>query len=93
MIRRLAWLGHEITVHDPLVDPADGRRMNMASSLDPDALERQYDVVVAAVPHRAYRDMPAADIAALGRQGAWSPIFTASGANGDFPATIDRWSL
>ena len=90
VVRRLAWLGHEITVHDPLVDPAAAEREH-GLALDAAALERQYDVVVVAVPHRAYREMDAARIAALGRHliadvhGLWR--------DAAFPATIDRWSL
>ena len=90
VVRRLAWLGHEVTVHDPLADPAAALR-EYGLAPDADALNRQYDVVVAAVPHQAYRDMAGAEVAALSRglvadlHGLWR--------DADFPASIERWSL
>ena len=39
VIRRLTWLGHEVAVHDPLVDPAAARH-EYGLELDPDALGR-----------------------------------------------------
>ena len=90
VVRRLAWLGHEITIHDPLADPAAAFG-ELGLAPDPGALDRQYDVVVAAVPHRAYRDMAASEVAALSRgliadlHGLWR--------DDDFPAPLERWSL
>ena len=69
VVRRLAWLGHDVTVHDPLADPAAARARIWARARRATRSARRYDVVVAAVPHRAYRDMAAADVAALGRRG------------------------
>lgn len=92
VVRRLAWLGHDITLHDPLVDPATALA-EYGLSLDPDALGRRYDVVVAAVPHRRYREMEAADAAALSREGGLVADLHGIWRGGDFPATIDRWSL
>jgi UDP-N-acetyl-D-galactosamine dehydrogenase len=53
-----------VTVHDPLADPAEAHH-EYGLTPDPDALDRSYDAVVAAVPHREYRDMSPARIAAL----------------------------
>jgi len=92
VVRRLAWLGHVITVHDPLVDPATALR-EYGLSLDADALDRQYDVVVAAVPHLCYREMDATAAAALSREGGLVADLHQIWRAGDFPETIDRWSL
>jgi len=92
VIRRLAWLGHQVTVHDPLVDPATALH-EYGLSLDPDALDRQYDVVVAAVPHRCYRDMLAARVAALSADGGLIADLHGIWRDGDFPEATDRWSL
>jgi UDP-N-acetyl-D-galactosamine dehydrogenase len=64
MVNRLRWLGHRITIHDPMADAEEVQR-EFGLPLDPDALSRRYDVVLAAVPHRSYRDFGAEEIAAL----------------------------
>jgi len=92
VIRRLTWLGHRVTVHDPLVDPATARH-EYGLSLDTEALGRRYDVVVAAVPHRLYREMQVADAAALVAEDGLLADLHALWRGGDFPVTIDRWSL
>jgi UDP-N-acetyl-D-galactosamine dehydrogenase len=92
VIRRLTWLGHKVTVHDPLVDPETARH-EYGLVLDPDALDRTHDVVVAAVPHRLYREMQAADAAALVREGGLLADLHALWRGYDFPVTMDRWSL
>jgi UDP-N-acetyl-D-galactosamine dehydrogenase len=56
LIGRLASLGHQVTVHDPHADAAEAMH-EYGVGLDPDALTRRYDLVVLAVPHRAYRDL------------------------------------
>ena len=56
MAGRLASLGHQVTVHDPHADAAEAMH-EYGVALDPDALTNRYDLVVLAVPHRAYRDL------------------------------------
>ena len=56
VIRRLQWLGHQVTIHDPLADGEEAQH-EYGLTLDPLALERRYDVVFAAVPHHGYRAM------------------------------------
>ena len=58
LVARLAHHGHEVTIHDPHADAAEVDH-EYGLRLDPAALERQYDLVVLAVPHRVYRDMGA----------------------------------
>jgi len=57
LIARLDALGHDVTVHDPAADPAEAQH-EYGLVLDADALDRSYDLVVAAVPHHSYRAMP-----------------------------------
>ncbi|HEU0044549.1 nucleotide sugar dehydrogenase [Sphingomonas sp.] len=47
----LGQLGHQVTVYDPLVD-AGAALHEYGIALDPLALDRHYDTVVLAVPHR-----------------------------------------
>ena len=58
VIARLKWIGHNVTVHDPLADAAEAMH-EYGLMLDPGALERRYDAVVVAVPAQALsRDVP-----------------------------------
>jgi UDP-N-acetyl-D-galactosamine dehydrogenase len=92
VIRRLIWLGHHVTVHDPLVDPATAQH-EYGLTLDRDALARRYDVVVAAVPHKLYRDLQPEDAAALvGEDGLLADLHDLWRGH-DFPVTMDRWAL
>lgn len=64
VIQRLRWLGHKVTVHDPMADAAEAMH-EYGVALEKDALKGKYDVVFAAVPHQSYRDMAAAEVEAL----------------------------
>jgi UDP-N-acetyl-D-galactosamine dehydrogenase len=92
VVRRLQWLGHRVTIHDPLADGEAARR-EYDLALDAGALSRRYDVVVAAVPHRDYRAMSAADVAALAGPGALIADLHGLWRDGSFPEGVDRWTL
>ena len=92
VIQRLTWLGHEVTVHDPLVPPAAASH-EYGLALDPDALGQAYDVVVAAVPHAAYRALDGAAVGALVGEGGLLADLHGIWRGVDLPVTIDRWSL
>jgi UDP-N-acetyl-D-galactosamine dehydrogenase len=64
VVRRLAELGHAVTVHDPLGDPAEAAH---EYGVEPaaDALEGRYDLVVVAVPHSAYGALDDSRVAGL----------------------------
>ncbi len=64
VIRRLAELGHEVTVHDPRADAGEARH-EYGVDLAPDALDSRYDLVVVAVPHRDYAGLDDARLAGL----------------------------
>ena len=68
VVRRLTWLGHEVTLHDPLADPVAAER-EFGLRPDAQALERRYDVVLAAVPHRHYLELAPAKVADLVAEG------------------------
>ena len=56
LIAGLADRGHEVTVHDPLAD-AEEARHEYGLTLDADALDWRYDLVVLAVPHGEYLEL------------------------------------
>lgn len=61
VIRQLQLLGHNVSVHDPLADCEEGRR-EYGITLDSTALDRSYNIVVGAVPHKAYRALTAVQL-------------------------------
>lgn len=56
VVRRLEWLGHNVTVHDPLAS-CEETHHEYGLALNPNALMSSYDIVLCAVPHDAYRQM------------------------------------
>jgi UDP-N-acetyl-D-galactosamine dehydrogenase len=68
LIAGLAEKGHRVTVHDPLADSAEARH-EYGIALDQSALERTYDMVVLAVPHRTYLDLGPERLRALVAEG------------------------
>ncbi len=92
VVRRLTWLGHQVTVHDPLVDPAAASH-EYGLALDAGALDRAHDVVVAAVPHTSYRALDGATVGALVSEGGLLADLRGIWRGVDLPVTIDRWSL
>ena len=92
VIARLKWIGHSVTVHDPLADAAEATH-EYGLTLDAHALERRYDAIIAAVPHARYRAMSPAEVAGLLRpdglvadvKGMWRAV--------SFPEGVRRWQL
>lgn len=68
LVTRLAHHGHEVTVHDPHADAAETYH-EYGLTIDADALDRRYDLVVLAVPHQSYRDMGLDRVASLAVEG------------------------
>jgi UDP-N-acetyl-D-galactosamine dehydrogenase len=92
VVRRLEWLGHRVTLHDPYADPSQAER-EYGWPIDPAALGRRYDVVLAAVSHEAYRLMGAEEIATLTRPGALVADLHGIWRSAELPDGIGRWSL
>ncbi len=89
VIARLTWLGHRVTVHDPLANP-DEAQHEYGLALDSDALKRTYDVVVGAVAHREYAALnPATLVAGDGLLADLKRIWPGSATSQVF----DYWSL
>jgi UDP-N-acetyl-D-galactosamine dehydrogenase len=68
VIRRLETHGHQITVHDPLAC-ADEAKHEYDVALASDGLEGSYDLVIVAVPHAIYGDLPDAAVSRLVAEG------------------------
>ncbi len=92
VVRRLEWLRHDIVIHDPLADPAEAEH-EYGVKLADDALGQQFDVVIGAVSHQAYTDLPAGKLAALVGEGGLVADLKGMWSGIELPATIRRWSL
>ena len=90
VIRRLAALGHEVTVHDPLADPAEARH-EYGLDLERDALGKSYDLVVVAVPHAEYAALANDRISALVGEGGL--LADLKNLFRDRALGVDRWTL
>ncbi|MGB7404872.1 MAG: nucleotide sugar dehydrogenase [Pacificimonas sp.] len=64
VIDRLKWLGHNVTVHDPLARPEEAEH-EYGITLDTDAMSRSYDGVLVAVAHDEYVRLSDSELNAL----------------------------
>ena len=73
LIERLRSHGHLVTVHDPLVSAVEADH-EYGLVLDAEALDRDYDLVVLAVPHEAYLTRTETLLALVGDEGRFFDI-------------------
>jgi UDP-N-acetyl-D-glucosamine/UDP-N-acetyl-D-galactosamine dehydrogenase len=92
VITRLRELGHHVSVHDPLVDPAEARQ-EYGIEVDQDALGKSYDLVVLAVPHSDYQNLPAEAVGQLVADGGCVADLTGAWRQLSFGSGIERWTL
>ncbi|MEP6982019.1 MAG: nucleotide sugar dehydrogenase [Sphingomicrobium sp.] len=91
LVRRLIWLGHDVEVADPIAAADEIEREHGLKVTAPDG--RRYDLVVGAVAHSAYRDLPDDRLAAL-----VAPDGTLADLKGMWRGRaldpgLDRWTL
>ncbi len=91
VVRRLQWLGHNVTVHDPLADAAETHH-EYGLALNPNALMAAYDIVICGVPHDAYRQIDTKALNGLMRPGGVLADLKGIWRERDLTAAI-RWSL
>jgi UDP-N-acetyl-D-galactosamine dehydrogenase len=91
LVRRLQWLGHDVAVADPLADAAEVEREHGLRLSDPDG--ERYDLVVGAVAHREYRELPDAGIEAMVAPGGTLADLRGMWRERAFAPSIDRWAL
>jgi UDP-N-acetyl-D-glucosamine/UDP-N-acetyl-D-galactosamine dehydrogenase len=92
VIHRLQWLGHNVTVHDPLADPSEAEH-EYGLSLDANALSRRYAAVVIAVPHAEYLALDPAAIAGLVGDGGLVADVKGALRGKALPDGVRRWQL
>ncbi len=91
LIERLRWLGHGVEVADPLASPAEVEREYGLSLTQLDG--RNFDLVVGAVPHGAYRDLDDDALVALVAPGGTLADLKGMWRDRALGAAIDRWQL
>jgi UDP-N-acetyl-D-galactosamine dehydrogenase len=90
LVQRLQELGYAVDVADPY---ADARQLQADHGLDliePDG--RSYDLVIGAVAHRQYRELPAERLARMVRPGGTLADIKGMWRDRDLEG-VDRWSL
>jgi UDP-N-acetyl-D-galactosamine dehydrogenase len=92
VIRRLQELGHDVTVHDPLADPAEAMH-EYGVELATDGLTGRYDMVVVAVPHAIYGRLQDEQIGGLLAGGGLLADLKNLYSSRPLPAGADRWTL
>jgi UDP-N-acetyl-D-glucosamine/UDP-N-acetyl-D-galactosamine dehydrogenase len=91
VVKRLQWLGHEVAVADPLADPAEVEREHGLELTELNG--ERYDLVVGAVAHRDYRELPDERIEAMVAPGGTLADLKDMWRDRTLDAGIDRWAL
>jgi UDP-N-acetyl-D-galactosamine dehydrogenase len=91
LVRRLQWLGHEVHVADPLAPADEIARDHGLTVREPDG--SAYDLVIGAVAHREYRDIPDDRLAAMISPGGTLADLKGMWRERTLEASIDRWTL
>lgn len=92
IVRRLQWLGYQVTVHDCLADPAEAVH-EYGIALDDAALAGSYDLVVGAVAHSAYGEMSSGSLQDLVRPGGILADLKGLWRARDLGGNLVRWTL
>jgi UDP-N-acetyl-D-galactosamine dehydrogenase len=91
VVRRLQWLGYDVEVADPVASPRDVEREHGLKVTEPDG--RGYDLVVGAVAHRDYRELPDDRLAALVAPGGTLADLKGMWRERALDPALDRWTL
>ena len=91
LVKRLQWLGHDVEVADPVASPQDIEKEHGLKVTEPDG--RQYDLVVGAVAHRAYRELPDERLMQLVAPGGTLADLKGMWRGRTLDPAVDRWTL
>ena len=91
LVRRLRWLGHEVDVADPLASLEEVESAHGLRVAKPDG--RAYDLVIGAVAHREYRELPNDRLEALVATGGTLADIKGMWRERVLDEAIDRWTL
>jgi len=91
LVKRLQWLGHEVEVADPVASPDEIERDHGLKVTEPDG--KQYDLVVGAVAHRAYRELSDEQLIQLVAPGGTLADLKGMWRGRLLHQSLDRWTL
>ena len=91
LVRRLQWLGHDVEVADPIACPHEIEREHALKVTQPDG--RSYDLVVGAVSHSRYRELPDDELTALVAPGGTLADLKGMWRERVLDPALDRWTL
>jgi len=91
LVKRLQWLGHEVEVADPVASPEEIDRDNGLKVTEPG--RKQYDLVIGAVAHRAYRELSDQQLIQLVAPGGTLADLKGMWRDRTLDAALDRWTL
>ena len=91
LVRRLQWLGHEVEVADPIASAEEIERNHGLTITQPDG--RRYDLVVGAVAHCEYRDLPDKQLEAMVGPGGTLADLKGMWRDRQLDPAVDRWTL
>ena len=91
LVRRLQELGHDVAVTDPIACPVEIEREHGLKVTRPDG--RNYDLVVGAVPHQDYRELPDAELTSLVARGGTLADLKGMWRDRKLHPAVDRWTL
>jgi UDP-N-acetyl-D-galactosamine dehydrogenase len=80
-----------VSVADPLADPQEIEGEHGLSVIEPDG--SRYDLVVGAVAHRQYRELPDNRLAAMVAEGGTLADLKGMWRERQLDPAIDRWTL
>jgi UDP-N-acetyl-D-galactosamine dehydrogenase len=91
LVKRLKWLGYDVEAADPLASAAEVEREHdlKVTVLD----SRRYDLVVGAVAHRDYRELPDERLTALVAPGGTLADLKGMWRDRRLDPALDRWTL
>jgi UDP-N-acetyl-D-galactosamine dehydrogenase len=91
LVQRLKWLGHVVDVADPLASPDELEREHGLTMTE--APDTAYDLVVGAVAHQQYRDLPDERLAAMIAPGGTLADLKGMWRDRELGPAVDRWTL
>ena len=91
LVRRLQWLGYEVEAADPIAAADEIEREHGLKVTKPDG--RDYDLVVGAVAHRAYRELADEQLTAMVAPGGTLADLKGMWRDRRLDPALDRWTL
>jgi UDP-N-acetyl-D-galactosamine dehydrogenase len=91
LVRRLQWLGYDVEVADPVAQAEEIEREHGLKVTQPNG--RRYDLVVGAVAHRDYRDLPDDELTSLVAPGGTLADLKGMWRDRQLDPALDRWTL